>query len=78
MQYRVTVQNLKSGGVSSFKFSLLSKAETFLTELEDNVYDSSNKHLRSEAASPPAILKQCIIFTSSEDLGRVTLEAIAK
>jgi len=78
MQYRVTIQNLKSGGVSSFKFSLLSKAEAFLSELEDGVYSSSNKHLRSEAATPPIILKQCIIFTSIEDLERVTLEAIAK
>lgn len=73
MSYTVEVHNLKSGGVSLFKFKNSKECERFVDSLKDDVYSSLNKHIRNEGTPAPHVLESFVVYTSLEDLERVTV-----
>jgi len=71
----ITVTNLKSNANSVFRFKNETQAAEFRKQMEVDVYESKNKHIRNETPPPcqKKIVEQYVIYTSTQDLERVTI-----
>ena len=69
----ITVTNLKTKANSVFRFRNETQATDFRKQIERDVYASSNKHIRNETPPCQGIVEQYVIYTSLEDLERITI-----
>ena len=69
MRITVEIKNLKSGGTSHFDFTNVRECTRFVHEIETDVYNSGNRHIRDVQG----IIKSFIIYTSVEDIEQITV-----